>query len=285
MPEWQRWKNIMKCYPFSEDRLAKWQPPYIVQPKYDGDRCKAYYNTDAGYLLTSSEDNPFFSVPHINAALDASGVDLTLDGELYNHKLCIRGGHELIHGIVSRSVNLHPEAHKMQYHIFDIEMEGSQLERLVKLEKLRDLKIPGIVIAPFWICESLDDIKRVYDKLIKEHFEGIIIRNINNVYQYKRSTMLMKFKPKKTDTYKIVGFNEEISKDGIPKNRLGSLMLSSQLNDIFAVSAGLTADEKVMLWKIREILLGKNATVHYQHLTNKSIPKGTFDIKIEGVLI
>jgi ATP-dependent DNA ligase len=172
----------------------------------------------------------------------------------------------------------------MQYHIFDLEMPGSQLHRLTALNKLRDLKIPSIVIAPFWICESLDDIKRVYDNLVNDRYEGIIVRNINNVYEYKRSTMLMKFKPKKSDTYKIVGYNEEVSKDGIPKGRIGSIMFSSQFNDIFSVSAGLTVDEKVMLWSIREELTGKSGTIHYQHLTNKGIPKGTFDIKIEGIL-
>lgn len=281
--EWQRWKNIMKCVPFEESRLLKWQPPFIVQPKYDGDRCKAYYNTDAGYLLTSSEDNPFFSVPHINTALDNALINLTLDGELYNHELCLEGGHELIHSIVSRQVNMHPRSYQMQYHVFDLEMPGSQLERMIELEKLRAMKIPYLVIAPFWICETIDDIKHVYDKLVSFGYEGIIIRNALNNYEYKRSTLMMKFKPKKTDSYTIVGYNEEISKDGIPKGRLGSLMLSSQFGDTFNVSAGLDSGQRSTLWNIKETLPGKIATVHYQHLTNKGIPKGTFDIEIDGL--
>jgi ATP-dependent DNA ligase len=275
-----RWKNIMKAYPFEEKRLAKWSPPYIVQPKYDGDRCKAYFNTDAGYLLATSEDNPFFSVPHIQEELDRSGLDLTLDGELYNHELCKFGGHELIHSIVSRQVNLHKDYQLMQFHVFDIEMAGSQLDRMVKLETLRNLKLRSIVIAPFWICQSLDDIKHVYDKLLAAGYEGIIIRNINNVYEYKRSTMMMKFKPKKTDTYTIIGYNEEISKDGISKGRLGSVTLSSQFGDTFHVSAGLDSEERARFWSIRDTLAGRTATVHYQHLTEKKIPKGCFDLEI-----
>ena len=69
MADWQRWKNIMKCYPFEEKRLAKWKPPYIVQPKFDGVRCRAI-PTDTGYLLVSSEENVIFSVPHINEELN-----------------------------------------------------------------------------------------------------------------------------------------------------------------------------------------------------------------------
>jgi len=85
---WQRWKNIMKCYPFEEKRLAKWQPPYICQPKYDGDRCKGYplpnrFKDDiSDYMLLTSEENPYFSIPHINASLAKSGLDVILDGDL-----------------------------------------------------------------------------------------------------------------------------------------------------------------------------------------------------------
>ena len=41
MSNWQRWKGIMKASPFEEKRLTKWNPPYIIQPKYDGFRCRA----------------------------------------------------------------------------------------------------------------------------------------------------------------------------------------------------------------------------------------------------
>ena len=36
--------GIMLCYPFEEKRLNKWNPPYIIQPKLDGERCRAVYD-------------------------------------------------------------------------------------------------------------------------------------------------------------------------------------------------------------------------------------------------
>lgn len=280
MAEYQRWKGIMKCYPFEEKRLAKWQPPYIVQPKFDGDRCvnEPVSNTS---ILLSSEQNIFHSVPHINEQLDDSGLwNLPLDGELYNHYLMLKGGHELIHSIASRSINLHPDHKMMEYWIFDLKIPGmSQLERLVKLTKIDHLP-PNIKIAPFWICNSLDEIKEVYDSLVSGGYEGIVIRHIHNFYEEKRSTWLMKFKPKKMDTYIIVGFNEEVSIHGVPKGRLGSLVLSSQTGDTFAVSAGLDDYHRNDLWKRREELIGKLALVHYQHLTQNKVPKGCFDIEV-----
>lgn len=280
---WQRWRNIMKCYPFEESRLAKWEPPYIVQPKYDGDRCKAYRLSNKQYLMLTSEENPYFSIPHISTSLSTAGIkgmDYILDGEIYNHDLNLEGGHELIHSICSRTKNLHPRFRELKFYIFDVEVDKPQLDRLKILHSIKQMNLQHIVVAPFWICESLDDIKKIYDDLVTKGYEGIIIRHFLAPYERKRSTFIMKFKPKRKDDYRIIGWNEEVSKDGVPKGRIGSLTLSSQTGDTFNVSAGLNDAERDRLWSIRGLLKGINATVYYQHLTNKKIPKGCFDLKV-----
>ena len=275
----QRWKGIMKCYPFEEKRLAKWNPPYIVQPKFDGDRMRNDPSESSAFLLTS-EENLYFSVPHIVEQLNQSGLfRLPFDGEAYNHALHQEGGHELIHSIASRTVNLHPRYQELEFWIFDIKVIGSQMERLGVLNNLNHLP-KNIKIAPYWICYSLDDIKNVYDKVIKQGFEGIVVRHIYNNYEEKRSTWLMKFKPKKHDIYMIIGWKEEVSINGTPKGRIGSLVMSSQFGDTFSVSAGLNDEKKAKLWLIRDELPGRNAIVHYQHLTDKKIPKGSFNIEV-----
>ena len=282
MSNWQRWKGIMKCYPFEESRLAKWEPPYIVQPKYDGDRCINEPLETAPLLLTS-EQNIFYSVPHINDQLHTSGLyKLPLDGELYNHDIFLEGGWELIHSICSRTVNIHPRHKEMEFHVFDLKYPGlHQMRRILMLKNLEEEGLPkNIKIAPYWICNDLDDIKRVYDKIIELKYEGIIVRHFMADYREKRSIFVMKFKPKKKDIYDIVGWNEEMSMEGVPKRRIGSLVLSLQEGDEFAVGAGLDDEEKNNLWDIRELLSGMKAMVHYQHLTNRKIPKGTFDIEV-----
>ena len=91
---WTRRKGILLCYPFEEKRLAKWAPPYIVQPKYDGVRCRAIPIKDNNYLLLSSEENVYYSVPHINEELKSLNLnsDLELDGELYCHGMSFEIG-------------------------------------------------------------------------------------------------------------------------------------------------------------------------------------------------
>jgi ATP-dependent DNA ligase len=274
-----RWKGIMKCVPFEEHRLAKWNPPYIVQPKFDGDRARNDPSESNAFLLTS-EENLYFSVPHIIEQLNQSGLyKFPWDGELYNHDLHKEGDHDLIHSIASRTVNLHPRYKELEFWVFDIKVQGSQMERLQILNTLSNLP-PNIKVAPYWICNSLSEVKAVYDKVIKQGFEGIVIRHLYNNYEDKRSIWLMKFKPKQKDIYKIVGWNEEISITGQPKGRIGSLIMSSQTCDNFSVSAGLDDNEKARLWLIRDQLAGKSAIVHYQHLTNKKIPKGCFDLEV-----
>ena len=285
MSEWQRWKNIMKCVPFEEKRLLKWQPPFVVQPKFDGDRCRCYpLNSGEDHLLVSSEENPFFSVPHIIEELKQFKINQLIDGELYSHELMLEGGHELIHSLASRTVNLHERHKELQLHIFDIESEKPQWERLKLLKEMSNAhQFKYIKFSPFWICNDLTEIKKTYDFLIKAGYEGIIIRHFLTPYERKRSTQVMKFKPKQKDDYQIIGFNEEVDKTGMPKGRLGSLILTSQKNDVFSVSAGLNSDEREFYWKVKNQLIGLTATVHYQHLTDKGIPKGCFDLEIQGL--
>ena len=278
MPEHQRWKGIMKAYPFEEKRLAKWTPPYIVQPKYDGVRCRAIPLSGPhgeGCILLSSEENVIHSVPHLNEIIAGLGLRAELDGELYCHGMSF----EQILSITSRSVNLHPDYRRIQFHCFDIVNDQPQMKRSLIIENLRGLSF-HLVISPFWLCSDLDDLKQTYDKVISLGYEGIIVRNSMGPYETKRSLWVMKFKPKGSDTYRIIGWKEEVSINGTPKGRIGSIVLSSQAGDMFAVSAGLSDEKKAKLWEVREQLAGKDAIVHYQHLTDRKIPKGSFNIEI-----
>jgi len=268
----------MKAYPFEEKRLAKWQPPYIVQPKYDGVRCRAIPLSGPhgeGCMLLSSEENVVHSVPPLNEIIGKLNLRAELDGELYCHGMSF----EQILSITSRSVNIHPEYSRIQFHCFDIVNDQPQMKRSLIIENLRGIN-PHIIVSPFWLCSDLDDVKRTYDKVISLGYEGIIVRNSMGPYEIKRSLWVMKFKPKKFDTYKIVGWNEEVSISGTPKGRIGSLILASQTGDTFSVSAGLDDEKKAKLWNERDLLSGKEAIVHYQHLTDKKIPKGSFNIEV-----
>jgi ATP-dependent DNA ligase len=84
----------------------------------------------------------------------------------------------------------------------------------------------------------------------------------------------MKFKPRKSDTYEIIGFKEEISLKGEPKGSLGALICWDDMHTRFDVGSGFTRAEREYLWEIRATLPGKRVTVKYQHLTpGRRVPR------------
>lgn len=275
---WQRWKGIMKAQPFEEKRLNKWQPPFIVQPKYDGIRCRAVPIPSGGHLLLSSEENPIY-LPHIQDAIRTQKQfdGLELDGEIYRHGWPF----EQIFSVASRTVNPHPDAPKLQFHIFDIVNDDPQGLRSVQISQfeLHD-KVGPIQFSPFWLCADLQAIMEVYNELISYGYEGIIVRNINAPYERKRSLWVMKFKPKQEDTYRIVGYEEELSINGSPKGQLGSLRCVGEDGAEFSVGSGFSQRDRRALWDRREDLAGKVCRVSYQHITSgKGVPR--FPIFVE----
>jgi DNA ligase-1 len=263
---WQRWTGIMKCYPFEEKRLAKWTPPFIIQPKYDGVRCRAIKLPNGGYLLLSSEENPIFSVPHINVALqEHSLADTELDGELYHHGWSF----DQIVSITSRTVNLHPDHAKIQFHVFDYVAEEAQIERTTFMSHLNFQ--PPIINSPYWIASSLEEVMTIYDEIIAWGYEGIIVRNFAAPYVKKRSTYVMKFKPKKEDNYVIIGFEEGRER---LRGNLGALVCASGDGNKFSVGTGFSDVLRKQLWNKRDSLAGRICKVQYQHITpGRKVPR------------
>lgn len=271
-------QGIMLCSPFEESRLKKWRAPYYIQPKLDGIRCRAIVEGKGNVKLLSSEENEILSVPHINAQLESLKIDkLELDGELYIHGTPF----ETIESIVSRTVNLHDDYTSMEYHVFDLIVYGGTSTRFNFKDVIFDnIHLPNVRNIRHFETMSLDDIMLYFDLFCKEGFEGFVLRNKDAYYERKRSTSMMKFKPKKNDLYRIIDTIEEVSITGQKKGTLGAIACISD-NNVFTVGSGLTADQRRELWKERESLVGKWAEVQYQHqTTGKRVPRFPVFVRI-----
>jgi ATP-dependent DNA ligase len=279
-------RGIMLCYPFEERRLKKWKAPYIIQPKLDGDRCRGCIASNGNATLLSSEENVITSVPHINAALrDLHLHNVEFDGELY-----IPGApHEAIHGIVSREVNISNDHQLMEFHIFDTINNKSQVERTRDLLDTIPYRKTGITFGPLQIVrsifvETIDEIMKAQEGFAKAGYEGFVIRDAYAPYVRKRSTQMMKFKPRKEDFYEIIGWQEEMAINGTLKGSLGSLLCKGGDGTLFSVGSGslLTEANRHELWQQRDLLIGKYAHVKYQHLTHaRGVPR--FPVVVEIV--
>lgn len=261
--------GVMLAFPVNFQIIEKkWGFPYIVQPKLNGLRCRAV-KTENGYVLLSSEENIFVSVPHINQALDNKFKSLELDGELYEHGRPMSGPNGLL-SIIKRKKDLHPEYRNIQYHIFDIVTDQIQLSRTKHIEKIH-VTTPLIKVRSYF-AQSLDGIARIYESICQRGYEGIIIREANAFYTPKKTRSMMKLKPNKEDYYEIVGHNEEISIENIPKDRLGSWVCKDNRGEIFSVGTGLNDEQREGYWTNPNSYIGKFCRIKFQELTYRGVP-------------
>jgi ATP-dependent DNA ligase len=182
-------------------------------------------------------------------------------------------------------VNLHPQFDDIQLHLFDIvDLNLPQWQRLRKLTELSEGFRPGLVEVVTRVAEDLDGILRIYDEFISLGYEGIIVRHIDGPYVRRRSTFIMKFKPKKSDIYQIVGVKQMIDKDGNPKEMLGALICQAQdTPETFGVGSGMDDEFRRAHWPEdkAEELVGKSLLVEYQHITpGVGVPRFPVFVKI-----
>lgn len=267
-------RGIQLAYPYDEKRFQRWGNVGLIQPKLDGERCRAIISGQSVTLLTSTEEL-FISVPHINEHLrERFGHvgELELDGELYVHGLNL----QQIHSIVSRRTNLHPDYESMQYHVFDIITPKDQAARTVQLTaNIKETDIIKPVRAV--IVTSPDSVLKHFDSYLEEGYEGFILRRLSGFYKRARSTDMMKCKPWQSDIYTITGYEEEHDIYGVPKGRLGALWLDSEVaNQQFKVGSGFNDYDREKLWQRREELPGKVCKINYQTLTPKKVPFHSF---------
>lgn len=266
--------GIMLCYPLEERRLInpkfQWANnfPVIVQPKLDGIRCRAICNGHLDPILLSSTENIIKSVPHINDALKQNCIHRELDGELYIHGESF----ETINSIVSRTINIHDDHSNIEFHVFDTVTKAPQLERLADIKRNCSFKGLPIKIVPCEIANSFKEIMNSYEKFLDLEYEGIIVRHKLAAYVRKRSSFILKFKPKKSDIYKIVGTTHMISDDK-SKLLLGAIICTSDEGTVFSVGSGMTEEFRINNYENSQQLIGKYCKISYQHMTAKQVPR------------
>jgi ATP-dependent DNA ligase len=264
--------------PYEEARLRRWRAPYCIQPKLDGERCRAEIS-HGEVKLVSSELNEFTLVPHISEELRRLGYDnIELDGELYLHGKDFSA----IHSIVSRRANIHDEWNNMQYHIFDVIDESAiQLDRLDQLLDFPESEF--IKIVPTLIVDTVNEIFEHLDRFTNAGYEGFILRELSAPYIRRRSTFGMKFKPGKEDVYTITGFKEEKDQYGAKKGTLGAIQFQGEDYSTGWVGSGLTKADRARYWTAPypSALIGKKVRVKYQHLTKKNgVPRSSVFVEI-----
>lgn len=269
--------KIMKGKRFQE--IKQEIVPGYVQGKFDGVRCKAGLSDDQ-VAMTSSSGKQFVYLGHIKSALKTAltkwkeykDYELTLDGECYKHgeefnliTACCR----------STRSKPHDEEEKMEYHIFDIDIEGmKQSDRLKVLRKFFKKCVTSdmpLILAETYECDgSKKEIDNYLEKFEKMGFEGLIYRFPDGLYNTKSLHVndVFKYKSFHDEEYKIVGAKEG---KGTEKGKV--VWRCTCPGGEFDVRMEGTKDHCIQLYKEKDKHIGGMLTVVFQEKTPKGIPR------------
>lgn len=260
-----------------------------IQPKLDGIRMLATRETQ-----TSRRAEPIVSVPHIAQCLEALPPEIMLDGELFVPNTDF----QTVLSLVKRQVP-HKLYREVQYHVFDVlddempfidryELLKRTVETLQEVhrdliasmadipEKLRTNKL--VPVCPIHIVPTLHLdmpsnsyqtqhlIKQEFNRYRKLNFEGLIIRNMDGLYDVNtRSPDLLKFKHFEDHEFEIIDINEGYNKTGI-------FVCKTSEGKIFEATPAWTTPAKQVLLKRREHYIGRWVQVEYETLSREGVP-------------
>lgn len=263
--------------------------PCAVQPKLNGARCVAQ---ESG--LTSRKGEAWISTPHILKALQPlfkKYPRLILDGELYAHDY----GHDLgstmslIRKKKPTPTDLVASAKVVQYHVYDLISDGTPgfekkpfIERfgiLVKmLYNFKDTPIK-IVYTRFDI-EGMEDINKEMCQFLEDGYEGLMVRNSEAPYVFKRSKDLLKYKNFQDDEFEIVDVYEG---QGNRSGGCGAFLLKNKDGQTFKSTPKGNREYFKEILDNKNDYIGRQATVKFIELTPKTEKGG--GVPYHGVVV
>ena len=262
---------------------------YYIQPKLDGVRVIAYL--DDKVIKYYSRTGKEYKLDHINEDLITlfnKYPNTYFDGELYKFGLSL----QQISGFARNS----KQSNVLEFHIFDCfdpdNIKTSPFyERIKILDKFDDMKYVKFV-KTLLVNNDIKLIDDISEKYLKQGYEGLIIRERNQIYEPGiRSNHMFKIKPYNTNEYIINGF-----KSGTKGKDIGALIWICTINkknidddiinynnklltnDQFSVVPNMTYNERYEYYnklnKKKNIHNFKDRllTVQYSSLSDSGIP-------------
>lgn len=252
---------------------------YLGSRKINGTRCLIFCKN--GKIKTASRGaiNYDLAISHI---IDHEKIikffennpDIILDGEIYKHGMTLNA----ISGLCRTQVTA-CDGEVLEFYLYDIvDTNKSFEERLEVINNIaeelelydfdpykewkeNDLKIQVVPHIPMtgWL-----EIKAYHDKYVKEGWEGLVIRNVEDVYgPGKRSNAMLKIKEYMDSEYEIVGISE-----GLRDEDMCFIMKTSSGQEFKAKPIG---DRALKQWYRDNIdsLIGKMGTLKYFEMSGK----------------
>lgn len=136
-------------------------------------------------------------------------------------------------------------------------------ERLKRMHSIPWSKYKYVEEIPvFYAGYSINQIEICSDFAYENQMEGIMI-NRDSMYQFKRTSELLKYKKFNTIDLEVIGFQEGTGKyEGV----LGALVCKMGSNTVY-VGSGFTDEQRYEIWEYQDALLYKLVEVKYKDMT------------------
>ena len=258
--------------------------PIYSQPKLDGIRC--IVNKDG---MWSRNGKRIISAPHIFEELKdlfEENPYLVFDGELYANKFA--NDFNKIVSLVKKtkptSKDLEESSKHIEYHIYDLPESLEDIESGFSIrynnlcDVLRDFKnSKSIKIVKTDTINNEKELMKFYESYVEDGYEGQMIRT-DSFYDNKRSKSLLKHKSFIDEEYTITGvFEGEGNRTGM----IGYMTFEAKNGKPFKSNVKADWDTLKKLWKVKDTLVGKSATVKYFNLTPDGVPRFPYVINID----
>jgi hypothetical protein len=243
--------------------------PAYAQIKMDGVRCHILFDGEFAHAFSRNGK----LIDH-KGALDKSARALMKKGETWDGELvCVNPdmtymSRQISNGIINKAIKgtiTEKEAESITFTAWDIVDETSTIPYEQRFKKLEDAFMLNGVFAPKFrlienrVVSNMKEAEEWFKEALMDGQEGIILKNIQSVWQPKRVKDMCKFKAENEADLKVIGWEYGTGKNS---KRLGNLVLSTE-DGLLTVSVGTGFSDAQRDEYTKEMMLGKIVTVKY----------------------
>lgn len=269
------WPNLIPKFelmlaPNTLAEVDKLNFPCIVQPKLDGFRAvfsNGKFISRSGKSFSNKNLLKYFK------SLNEIG-DVVLDGELYDHNLSF----QQLTKILNAEEAVIPDT--LKYTVYDFVKQDQWNNQNCSVpyeDRLKSIRILTNYIAEHKkiidissdVCNNMNEVLNLYKKYLHDKYEGIMIKDPNGIYKWKRVTVksgeMLKLKPFKSEDIPIMDLYEG---NGKYKGKAGGIIVKFKDTCVkVGTGAALTDGFRAELWKNPEKYIGKVAEIKYFEIT------------------
>lgn len=263
---------------FDADKWKKF--PCLIETKLDGVRVMAFCRANGEIEIKSREAKPFpafdFMKDQIRMVHNEinPNKDIILDGE-------VKG--KTFQHTISISRRLDADATEATYYIFDVvEIPDDQTIEEVILKGKQDAKLSdrksrleqvensgvfeqtkNLTVVEYSVANSIQEIMDAFVAERKRGEEGIIVKDPNSPYVFKRSNLWQRIKDQETHDLRVIDLQEGTGKY---KGKLGAAIVDFNGVEV-SVGSGFTDNQREIFWNHPELIMGKIIEVISQEKT------------------